>query len=103
MTNFLMRRNRQERTPASTAAETRQEAFANAVALEEALADKGGERNTPAGHFRTPGRRLLPPDDLAALEERDPAATLSLRVPRRSPRLTRPDLTTTSVDHPGFR
>lgn len=55
-------------------------AFANAVALEEALADKGGERNTPAGHFRTPGRRLLPPDDLAALEERDPAATLSLRL-----------------------
>ena len=52
----------------------------HAVALEEALADKGGERNTPAGHFRTPGRRLLPPDDLAALEERDPAATLSLRL-----------------------
>ena len=32
MTNFLTRRNRQERTAAPTAVETRQETFANAVA-----------------------------------------------------------------------
>jgi hypothetical protein len=56
-------------------------AFANAVALEEALADKGGERGTHLGHFHTPGRRLLPADDLAALKERDLAmATSSLRL-----------------------
>ena len=60
-------------------------AFANAVALEEALIDKGGERSTAGGHFRTPGRRLLPPDDLAALEERDPAATSSLRLHPEDP------------------
>ena len=77
---------------------------AGCVALEEALIDKGGERSTTGGHFRTPGRRLLPPDDLAALEERDPAATSSLRLhPEDPPRITRPDLTNYPVDHPGFR
>jgi hypothetical protein len=58
-------------------------AFANAVALEEALIDKGGERGTSGGHFHTPGRLLLLPDDLAALEQRRPgadAATSSLRL-----------------------
>ena len=55
-------------------------AFANAVALEEALIDKGGERNTVGGHFHTPGRRLLAPDDLDALEGRAPRATSSLRL-----------------------
>jgi hypothetical protein len=55
-------------------------AFANAVALEEALVDKGGERRSADGRFRTPGRLLLPPDDLDALKERDPAPTSSLRL-----------------------
>jgi hypothetical protein len=43
-------------------------AFANAVSLEEALIDKGGERRSPAGPFVTPGRNLLDPEDRAALE-----------------------------------
>jgi hypothetical protein len=45
--------------------------FANAVALEEALIDAGGERRTTNRRFVTPGRRLLPTDDLRRLEDRD--------------------------------
>jgi hypothetical protein len=47
-------------------------AFANAVAMEETFIDLGGERRTGDDpRFTTPGRRLLPPADLAALEARD--------------------------------
>lgn len=46
-------------------------AFANSVALEEALIDKGGERKDVGEHFRTPGRNLLPPADRRQLESRD--------------------------------
>lgn len=55
------------------------QAFANAVVLEEALIDKGGERSTAGGPFHTPGRLLLPPADRRALEERGTTAA-SLRL-----------------------
>jgi hypothetical protein len=55
-------------------------AFANAVSLEEALIDKGGERKSPAGPFVTPGRNLLAPEDRAELERFAAEPRLSLRV-----------------------
>jgi hypothetical protein len=55
-------------------------AFANAVALEEALIDKGGERTTLDGRFVTPGRRLLEPDDLTELHSHDAVPRPSLRL-----------------------
>src|SRR4051794_26388654 len=45
-------------------------AFANAVALEEALIGKGGERSSASGPFETPGRQLLRPGDLRSLPQR---------------------------------
>jgi hypothetical protein len=55
-------------------------AFANAVSLEEALIDKGGERQRPAGPFITPGRNLLSPEDRAELEGHAAGPRLTLRV-----------------------
>jgi hypothetical protein len=55
-------------------------AFANAVSLEEALIDKGGERKSPAGPFVTPGRNLLAPEDRAELERFAAEPRLSMRV-----------------------
>jgi hypothetical protein len=55
-------------------------AFTNAVALEEALIEKGGERTTMDGRFITPGRALLEPDDLTELRSRDAVPRPSLRV-----------------------
>ncbi|MGH4006617.1 MAG: hypothetical protein ACRDTH_00330 [Pseudonocardiaceae bacterium] len=55
-------------------------AFANSVALEEALIDKGGERRTAGVRFETPGRKLLAPADRAKLEGRDAARQPSLRL-----------------------
>ena len=47
MTNFLTRRNRQEPTAAPTPAETRQEAFANAVAAFRQATGKAEARVIP--------------------------------------------------------
>jgi hypothetical protein len=47
MTNFLTRRNRQERTAAPTAVETRQEVFANAVAAFRQATGKAEARVVP--------------------------------------------------------
>lgn len=55
-------------------------AFANSVALEEALIDKGGERATVGERFRTPGRNLLPLADRQKLEGRAGAVSPSLRL-----------------------
>jgi hypothetical protein len=55
-------------------------AFVNAVSLEEALIDKGGERRSPAGPFVTPGRNLLGPEDRTELEGHAAGLRLSLRV-----------------------
>jgi hypothetical protein len=55
-------------------------AFANAVSLEEALIDKGGERRSPTGPFVTPGRNLLDPEDRAALEGHAAGPRLCLRL-----------------------
>ena len=57
-------------------------AFANAVSLEEALIDKGGERPTAGGTFVTPGRSLLAPEDRAELEKRATEERSSLRLYR---------------------
>ncbi len=55
-------------------------AFTNAVSLEEALIDKGGERTTAGGPFITPGRTLLAPEDRAELEKRASGERSSLRL-----------------------
>ncbi|MGH3777029.1 MAG: hypothetical protein ACRDRR_15090 [Pseudonocardiaceae bacterium] len=55
-------------------------AFANSVALEEALIDKGGERATVGERFRTPGRNLLLLADRRKLEGRDGEVPPSLRL-----------------------
>ncbi len=47
MTNFLTRRNRQEPTATATPAETRQEAFANAVAAFRQATGKAEARMIP--------------------------------------------------------
>jgi hypothetical protein len=59
-------------------------AFVNAVSLEEALIDKGGERRSSAGPFVTPGRNLLGPEDRSELEGHAAGPRLSLRVYGRS-------------------
>jgi hypothetical protein len=59
-------------------------AFVNAVSLEEALIDKGGERSSLAGPFVTPGRNLLGPEDRTELDGHTPGLRRSLRVYGRS-------------------
>jgi hypothetical protein len=69
--------------------------FANSVALEEALIDKGGERKDVGERFRTPGRNLLSAADRRKLENRDDGG-----VP---PSLRLHDIDSPTVQHYDFR
>ena len=83
-------------------------AFANAVSLEEALIDKGGERRSPTGPFVTPGRNLLSPKDRIELEGHACGAAGRGTLPRRAHRpatlhrlrAPAPDGAESAVDNP---
>lgn len=68
------------------------QAFANAVALEEALIDRGGERGVGPLRFMTPGRELLEPQDRDEILVRDAMMAPPLRLYGGSP---------LPADHPG--
>ena len=90
MTNFLMRRNRQELTAAPTPAETRQEAFASAVAAFRQATGKAETRVVPCrcavngGPFAIQFERMSPAHRFLMDVEELPAGASAMRAARRA-------------------